>query len=106
MTARMRGIRQTGRPRRRCIDEFEEHMKLMGMGNRHRVVTPEGMEEEFIGSQDPRRIRVLEEEEEEQEEEEKEKKKRRRRRRKKKKKKKKNNKNCFVIGLMSSFCSF
>jgi len=39
VTARMRGIRQTGRPRRRCINEFEEDMRLMGMGNRHRVVT-------------------------------------------------------------------
>jgi hypothetical protein len=42
------------------------------------------MEEEFIGSQGLRRIIVLEEEEEEEEEK----------------------KNCFVIGLMSSFCSF
>jgi len=39
VTARMRGIRQTGRPWRRWIDEFEEDLKLMGMGNRHRVVT-------------------------------------------------------------------
>jgi Trm5-related predicted tRNA methylase len=76
------------------------------MGNRSGH-TPEGMEEEFVGSQDPRRIIVLEEEEEEEfigsqdtrriivleeeeEEEEEEKKK----------------KNCFVIGLMSLFCSF
>ena len=43
------------------------------------------MEEEFVGSQDPRRIIMLEEEEEEGEEEK---------------------KNCFVIGPMSSFCSF
>jgi hypothetical protein len=49
------------------------------------------MEEEFIGSQDPRWIIVLEEEEEEEEEKEEEKKKK---------------KNCFVIGLMSSFVRF
>lgn len=73
------------------MDEFEEDLKLMGMGNRHRVVTPEGMEERFIGSQDRRRIIVLEEEEGEEgeaKEEEKEKKK----------------KIFFVIELMSSFC--
>jgi hypothetical protein len=89
MAARMRGIRQTGRPRRRCMDEFEEDLKLMGSGH-----TPERMEEEFIGSHEPRRILVLEEEEEEKEKEEEE------------EKKKKKKKNCFVIGLMSSFCSF
>jgi len=49
------------------MDEFGKDLKLMGIGNRHRVVTPEGMEEEFIGSQYPRRIIVLEEEEEEEE---------------------------------------
>lgn len=32
------------------MDEFEEDLKLMGMGNKHRVVTPEGMEGEFIGT--------------------------------------------------------
>jgi hypothetical protein len=39
VTARMRRISQTGRPRRRRMDDFEEDLKLMGMGNKHRVVT-------------------------------------------------------------------
>jgi hypothetical protein len=70
----------------------------MGKGNRSSH-TPEGMEEEFVESQDPRRIIVLGGEEEEEfigsqdtrriivlEEEE--------------------EKNCFVIGPMSSFFRF
>jgi hypothetical protein len=35
----MREIRQRGRVQRRCTDECEEDLKLMGMGNWHRGVT-------------------------------------------------------------------
>jgi hypothetical protein len=33
VTARMREIRQKGRPQVRCTDECEEDLKIMGMGN-------------------------------------------------------------------------
>jgi hypothetical protein len=39
VTARMTGIRKRESPRRRCIEEFEEDMKLMGVGNWHTMVT-------------------------------------------------------------------